>query len=98
LVVGELVSDNYFSALGIRPALGRTFTREEATAIDAATYAVISDRLWKNKFSRAPDVVGKTFRMNGTVYTVIGVAKPEFRGMMPAVTAQMWIPIAMAEK
>ena len=36
--------------------------------------------------------------MNGTVYSVIGVAPPAFRGMMPAVTAQMWIPAAMAEK
>jgi predicted permease len=44
------------------------------------------------------DVVGKTFKMNGIVYTVIGVAPPEFRGMMPAVTAQMWIPATMAEK
>jgi hypothetical protein len=36
--------------------------------------------------------------MNGTIYTVVGVARPEFRGMTPAVTAQMWIPITMAEK
>ena len=98
LVIGELVSDNYFRALGVRPALGRTFAREEASALDASAYAVLSDRFWKTRFAGAPDVVGKTFKMNGTVYTVIGVAPPEFRGMMPAVTAQMWIPVAMAGK
>lgn len=98
LVVGELVSDNYFQSLGIRPVLGRTFTPDEASRIDASAYAVISDRFWKAKLAGAPDIVGKTFKMNGTVYTVIGVAAPDFRGMIPAVTAQMWIPITMAEK
>ena len=98
LVVGELVSDNYFRSLGVRPALGRTFTPDDASRIDASAYAVISDRFWKAKLAGAPDVVGKTFKMNGTVYTVIGVAAPAFRGMIPAVTAQMWIPITMAGK
>ena len=98
LVIGELVTDNYFRALGVRPAVGRAFAPEETSAIGASAYAVISDRFWKSKFAGAPDVVGKTFRMNGVVYSVVGVAPPDFRGMMPAVTAQMWIPVTMAEK
>jgi predicted permease len=98
LVVGELVTDNYFKALGVRPAVGRTFSADEAASVGAAAFAVISDRFWKIKLAGAPDVVGKTFKMNGTVYTVVGVAPPEFRGMIPAVTAQMWIPVAMADK
>ncbi len=98
LVTGELVTDNYFRALGVRPAIGRAFAPGEATAIDASAYAVISDRFWKSRYNGAPDVVGKTFRMNGIVYTVLGVAPPEFRGMVPAVTAQMWIPATMAER
>jgi len=98
IVVGELVTDNYFQALGVRPALGRAFTADQVSAIDASAYSVISDRFWKRKFAGAADVVGKSFKLNGTVYTVIGVAPPDFRGMIPAVTAQMWIPITMAEK
>jgi predicted permease len=98
LVTGELVTDNYFSALGIKPALGRTFVGAEATTQDASAYAVISDRFWKNKFAGAADVVGKTFKLNGIVYTILGVAPADFRGMIPAVTAQMWIPTAMVEK
>ncbi len=98
LVVGEMVSDNYFNTLGIRPALGRVFTAEEAAGFGSSGLAVISDRLWKNRFAGASNVIGKTFRMNGTIYTVVGVAAPEFRGMIPAVTAQMWIPFTMAEK
>ena len=98
LVVGELVSDNYFTTLGIRPALGRIPTAEESSGIGSSTYAVISHRLWKNRFAGASDAIGKKFRMNGTIYTVVGVAAPQFRGMIPAVTAQMWIPFTMAEK
>ncbi|HEY7569599.1 MAG TPA: ABC transporter permease [Gemmatimonadaceae bacterium] len=98
LVTGELVTDNYFQALGVRPALGRTFAPDEASVIGASAYAVISDRFWKTKFAGAPNVVGQTFRLNGTTYSIIGVAPPEFRGMIPAVTTQMWIPAAMGEK
>jgi predicted permease len=98
LVVGELVTDNYFQALGVRPALGRTFAPDEASVIGASAYAVISDRFWKTRFAGAPNVVGKTFRLNGTTYSIIGVAPPEFRGMIPAVTTQMWIPATMGEK
>ena len=98
LVVGELVTDNYFTMLGVRPAMGHTFTTDEASTLGASNSAVISDRMWKTRFAGAPDVVGKTFRLNATVYSVIGVAPPDFRGMMPAVTAQMWIPVAMGEK
>jgi putative ABC transport system permease protein len=53
--------------------------------------------MWQHRFGGAEDVVGRTFRMNGLVYTVIGVAPPDFGGMMPAVTSQMWIPTAMVE-
>jgi macrolide transport system ATP-binding/permease protein len=98
LVVGELVSDNYFPLLGIRPALGRTFNTEEYALDGAHPVAVLSDALWRTRFGSDPGVMGRQFRMNGRVYTIIGVAPSTFGGMMPAVTAQMWIPTAMAEQ
>jgi predicted permease len=98
IVVGELVSDNYFRALGVRAAIGHTFTADESRPIGGAAYAVISDRFWRTRLGGTRDVVGRTFRMNGVPYTVVGVAPPDFRGMMPGVTAQMWIPLAMAER
>jgi predicted permease len=97
LVVGELVTDNYFQALGVRPAMGRIFSPAEASVIGASAYAVISDRFWQRRFAGAPNVIGQTFRLNGTTYTIVGVAPPEFRGMIPAVTTQMWIPATMGE-
>ncbi|MGH7676827.1 MAG: ABC transporter permease [Gemmatimonadaceae bacterium] len=98
LVVGEIVSDNYFPLLGVRLALGRAFVPEEFAAEGALPVAIISDRMWRGRFGARTDVVGKQFRMNGVTYSVVGVAPADFRGMMPAVTAQMWIPTAMVEE
>ncbi|HEX7123069.1 MAG TPA: ABC transporter permease [Gemmatimonadaceae bacterium] len=97
LVVGELVTDNYFQVLGVRPALGRTFTPEEMAGVGAAPVAVLSHGLWQSRFGGDPAIVGKTFRLNGRVYTIVGVAPESFGGMFPAVTAQMWLPVTMAE-
>ena len=98
MIVGELVSDNYFPALGIRLAMGRVFTAEEYSANGAFPVAVLSNGLWQSRFGSDPNVVGRQFRMNGQVYTVIGVAPETFGGMMPAVSAQMWIPTAMVDQ
>lgn len=98
LVIGELVSDNYFSALGIRTAVGRTFTPDEFTGAGASPVAIISNGMWQTRFGGDASIVGRQFRMNGRPYTVVGVAPAEFGGMVPAVTAQMWIPLTMAEE
>jgi predicted permease len=97
LVVGETVSDNFFQVLGVRPALGRTFTAEEYAAPGAAPVAVLSHSFWQTRFGGDPEVGGRTFRMNGIAYTVVGVAPEKFGGMYPAVTSQMWIPLAMVD-
>lgn len=98
MVVGELVTEEYFRVLGVPLLRGRGFGPDEYVAPGASPVAVISHRMWQTRFGGSDDVLGKTFRMNGVVYTVIGVAPPEFGGMMPAVTAQMWIPTAMVEQ
>ena len=97
IVIGELVSDNYFSMLGVRAAVGRVFGTQENAAPGAAPVAVLSHRLWQTRFAGDPNAVGRTFRMNGVVYSIVGVAPRDFGGMIPAVTAQMWIPMAMVE-
>lgn len=98
IVIGELVTDNYFETLGVRPILGRAFARDEVTAPGASPFAVISHRFWQKRFAGDPGAIGRTFRLNGTTYAVVGVAPPAFGGMVPAATAQMWIPVSMAEK
>ena len=97
VLTGEIVTDNYFSTLGVRPILGRAFLPEEYAAQGASPVAVISHRFWQSRFGGDPGVVGKTFRLNGIPYSIVGVAPANFGGMIPAVTSQMWIPTAMVE-
>ncbi len=78
-VMGAAVSGNYFSVLGIRPALGRTLLAEDE-APNSAPVAVISHRLWQRRFGGDPAVLGETIRVNDCPLTVVGVAPPEFTG------------------
>lgn len=98
LIIGEIVSEDYFRVLGVRAALGRSFTPEEFQALGSSPVAVLSHGFWQTRFGGDPDVLGRTFRMNGIVYTVVGVAPADFGGMFPAVSAQMWIPLSMVEE
>lgn len=97
LVIGELVTDSYFQTLGVKPLLGRAFTPDELAAQGGSAVAVISHRFWRNRFAGDPKVAGQSFRLNGTPYTIVGVAPASFGGMAPAVTSQMWIPSTMVE-
>jgi predicted permease len=97
VVTGEAVTDNYFQMLGVRPIIGRAFLPEEYAAQGASPVAVISYRFWQTRFAGDPRVVGRTFRLNGIPYSIVGVAPQTFGGMVPAVTSQMWVPTAMIE-
>jgi predicted permease len=98
LVVGEIVSREYFQVLGVRPAIGRAFAPEEFAAVGASPVAILSHPFWESRFAADPNVVGQTLRLNGVTHTVVGVAPDGFGGMFPAVTAQMWLPLTMVEE
>src|SRR5262249_40364938 len=90
-----LVSGDYFATLGVRAALGRTFTLDDDRVPGGAPLAVISHSFWLTKFNSAPDVVGRTLRMNQKIFTIIGVAAPDFRGDWPVRPADLWFPFTM---
>ena len=98
LVVGELVSRDYFGVLGVQAAMGRTFAPDEFGAVGASPVAVLSHPFWQTRFGVDPDILGQTLRLNGITYTVVGVAPESFGGMFPAVSGQMWIPVTMVEE
>ncbi|HKV26284.1 MAG TPA: ABC transporter permease [Candidatus Acidoferrum sp.] len=70
---GHMISADFFSTLGLHPVLGRDFLPEDDKP-GAAPVALLGDGLWKRKFGKSPDVLGKSIALNGTSYTVVGVA------------------------
>lgn len=85
------VSHDFFRVLGVSPVLGRDFTSSDER-VGAPPVVVISDQVWRNQLSADPKIVGRTIRLNGQGYTVIGVmaAGVEFpRG------AGLWIPLGV---
>ncbi len=95
-VWGEMVSGNYFAVLGVKAALGRLLTgEEEGGALGAYPVVVISDRLWRSRFHADRQAIGRTLRVNQRWLTVVGVLPPEFRGTMPGLAFDLWVPVTM---
>jgi hypothetical protein len=79
-VLGELVSGNFFSVLGVAPHLGRVFTESDDETPGAHAVAVVSYSFWQRRFSANAEIIGQTISLNGYPFEVIGVAAPGFRG------------------
>ena len=83
-VQAQLVSGNYYQELGVVPQLGRPIQPADDAIIGAGAVAVISDGYWERRFSRSPDVVGKSISLNGTPFTIVGVNPQDFTGAQNA--------------
>lgn len=95
VVLGELVSGNYFDVLGVNPELGRSFSDTEAKVEGADPLVVVSHRFWKRRWQADPEVLGKTVLLNTRTFTVIGVAPEGFTGLMTGMPVDVWLPITM---
>jgi predicted permease len=84
------VTGNFFSTLGVRAALGRTFTDDETWGANPRV-AVITDRLWRDQFGSRPGLVGSTIMLNGRANTIVGVLPRGFA--FPGVDADVWRPM-----
>ncbi|MET0214389.1 MAG: ABC transporter permease [Vicinamibacterales bacterium] len=93
---GLLVSDNYFSALGLRPALGRFFRSDEVARPGSEPVVVISHEYWHSRFAAAPTVVGQSVRVNSRELTIVGVAPRGFQGTVLRLKFDLWLPATMA--
>jgi predicted permease len=92
----EMVSGNYFSMLGVRPALGRVFSSQEDDQVyQGHPVVVLSYDYWARRFSRDPGVVGKKIFVNSYPMTIIGVSAAGFSGLDPARSPQIRVPIQM---
>lgn len=92
---GEAVSGNYFDVLGVGAFKGRTFSADEDLVPARNPVAVIGYALWQRRFNSDPDVVGKTVTLNDQTLTVIGVAPPQYTGMIRGLGSDIWVPTAM---
>jgi predicted permease len=92
----QLVSGEYFELLRQRPQRGRLLTGSDNVTVAAHPVAVISDAYWRRQLSAAEDAVGTTLAINGTAFTVIGIAERQFFGTTLAVRSpDVWIPLMM---
>jgi macrolide transport system ATP-binding/permease protein len=89
---GEYVSGNYFSAIGTAPVAGRLFGNDDDRA-GATTSAVISYRFWQRAFSGSPSAMGQTILVNRNPFTVVGVTAPEFYGVNPRGSPDIFLPL-----
>ena len=85
------VSPDFFSTLGLGPAIGRTFTDEETTS-ETNHVAILSDTFWRQRYNADPNVIGKQIRVNSVPRTVIGVLPPAFRFLSS--DARVFLPLA----
>src|SRR5262245_14128860 len=88
----SIVSANYFSTLGVRLAAGRAFTADEERPGSQRHVVIASYAVWRRK-GLDPAFIGSTARVNGTDYTVVGVAPRGFAGTMTLLSPQWWFPL-----
>ena len=92
---GYLATGNYFDLLGVKPALGRFFHQQDDLRAGASPYAVLSYNSWQARFGGDPGIVGKSVRINGLSYSVLGIAPRDFHGTELFYWPEIWVPMMM---
>jgi predicted permease len=90
------VSSNYFAGLGVRLAAGRSFTADEERPGSGAAVAIVNHEYWR-RHGLAPDVIGRDIIVNGRPLTIVGVAPEGFRGTIPVMSRELWLPLGAAD-
>ena len=93
----EIVTGNYFDLLGLKPAIGRLFTQQDDTAKNANPIVVLSYAYWKSRFTSSPAIIGQSVRINGSPFTVVGVAPENFQTAIGGYKPGVFIPMSMSE-
>src|SRR6187431_1341954 len=97
-IIAEMVSGNYFSMLGVSPAVGRVFnSKEDDQVFMGHPVVVLGYDYWTTRFARDPSVVGKKILVNNYPMQIVGVSAKGFAGLDPAESPQIRVPILMKE-
>jgi putative ABC transport system permease protein len=94
-VDGEYVSGNFFTGLGVEPALGRMLGPQDDRIGDGAAVAVLSWSYWSNRLASDRAIVGRQILVNSVPVNVVGVAAQSFAGTEVAVHPDVWVPVAI---
>ena len=97
IALGQVVTSNHFSMLGVRPFLGRLLVPSDDDP-GAERVVVLSHRMFQREFGGDRAVVGKPITLRGLSYTIVGVAPPEFNGVIALLNPELWLPIAHVEE
>jgi predicted permease len=92
---GQLVSGNFFGVLGVKLVLGRDFLPEEDGVPGKHPVIVISHAFWQQQFGGDRTAIGRTLVLNGTMFTIVGVAPASFTGILIGDQPDFWTPLAM---
>jgi len=95
LAEGQLVSGDYFTALGVTALRGRMILPIDESVPGQSPVAVIGYDYWRTKFALDPDIVGEHIKVNNVPFTIVGVTKPEFYGVQPGEKVEISIPLTM---
>ncbi len=95
---GEAVSADYFQVLGLRPVLGRLIEPADAPAPGKGAVVVLSERTWRNSFAADPDIIGRSLRLNGAAYQVLGIAPATYPGRLRAFPTDLFVPVMMIDQ
>ena len=98
LVEAQIVSGNFFSVLGVKPTLGRDFLPEEDQVPLRNAVVVLSHRFWQQHLGSDPGIIGKTLTLNGSGFTVVGVAPANFSGIEALFAPDFWVPLMMQRR
>jgi macrolide transport system ATP-binding/permease protein len=97
VALGQVVTSNHFSVLGVQPLLGRLLVPSD-DAPGAPRVVVLSHRMWQREFGSDPSVVGKNITLRGLQYSIAGVAPESFTGVVPLLTPELWMPVIHVEE
>ena len=97
LVLGEIVTGNYFTALGVPARLGRTILQTDDDPA-APRVVVLSNRYWQREFGGEANAIGQSLKIRGQQFAVVGVIDDAFTGMVPMLAPEIWVPVRYAEE
>ncbi|MBZ5607302.1 MAG: ABC transporter permease [Acidobacteriia bacterium] len=92
---GDEATGNYFDVLGVHAVLGRTFTPEDDRRGSPHPVIVLSYSTWQSHFGADQNIAGKTAKLNGLEYTILGVTPKGFYGTEILLAPEFWVPLAM---